>query len=97
MITLAARWAALERGHPPIAVTGYPIPRVAPDGAVLQTVVIILTQSSADGTARTVSLADFESEFPDGELIGGLILTDDGREPEHGSLMAQWFSPEAEP
>jgi len=93
---LAARLAALERGHPPIAVTGYQITRVAPDGTVLDAVVMVLHQS-VDGCARTIRLADFEAEFPDGALIGGLILTDDGSEPEHGSLMAQWFSLEAEP
>ena len=94
MITLAARVAALERGQPPIAVTGYAITRVAPDGTVLDAVVMVLHQSE-NGRARTIRLADFEAAFPDGQIRGGLVLTDDGREPDHSSLMAQWFSPEA--
>jgi hypothetical protein len=95
MMTLAGRLTALERWAP-AAVTGYQISRVDPGGAILETKVLVIGQTE-HGRARTIRLADFEAEFPDGQILGGLVLTDDGREPDHSSLMAQWFSLEAEP
>jgi hypothetical protein len=94
MMTLAARVAALERTAPP-AVTGYQISRVDPGGAILETKVLIIGQTE-NGRTRTISVADFETVYPDGQIRGGVILTDDGTAPAPDSLYAQWFPREAD-
>jgi hypothetical protein len=86
-MNLNSRLTALERCHPR-QVLGYQITRQSPAGEVLQTVV-----RAAGRTYESVE--SFFTAHPNGQIPGGVILTDDGREPAHNSLMAQWFKREA--
>jgi hypothetical protein len=88
-MNLSSRLATLERRHQEEAI-GFAVTRQSPTDEVFQTIV------HAAGH-RYESIEAFFAARPTGQIAGGLIMTDDGTEPAHGSLMAQWFSPEPYP
>jgi hypothetical protein len=92
--SLVGRLAKLEQ-RTPREVLGYQITRVAPDGAVLQEIVIVSGHRPGMAT-RYFTIDGFYQTFPDGRLAGGVTLTDDGTEPAPGSLADHWFNVEIE-
>jgi hypothetical protein len=95
MHSLLARLVHLERQRPPRAVFGYQITRVAPDGAVLRELVMVSGHRPGMAT-RYYSVDGFYETYPAGQVGKQLILTDDGREPDAGSLASEWFNVEVE-
>ena len=87
-MNLAGRLAALER-HAPCEVIGYQVTRTNPDGAVVQEFVLVSGHRPGMAT-RYYSVAGFAAAYPAGRIVKQLILEDDGRAPEPGSLAATW-------
>jgi hypothetical protein len=90
MGSLLARLTHLER-RTPRAALGYQITRVSPTGAVLQAIVLVSGHRPGLAT-RYYSVAGFYATYPAGCIPQQLILADDGREPAHGSRLAEWFN-----
>jgi hypothetical protein len=91
---LVGRLAKLEQ-HIPREAIGYQVTRLAPDGTVLQDIVMVSGHRPGMAT-RYYSVDGFYETYPAGQISKQLILEDDGREPAPGSLMATWRDAEIE-
>lgn len=86
MVTIAARLAALEARRPR-QVQGYHVMRRRADGTIAASVVSVGRELFATPEA-------FHARYPTGVITRALIVLDDGRTPDPGSLMSQWFPSE---
>ena len=77
------------RGRP---AHGYRIMRQAPNGEITGDVVMV--PGARPGVAsRICTPVEFTAQYPDGVILTYLILEDDGRPAQPGSLLAEWFGP----
>jgi hypothetical protein len=94
MHSLIGRLAQLEQ-HISREAWGYQITRVTSAGEVLQAIVMVSGHRPGMAT-RYFTPDGFRETFPNGRIAGGVILTDDGREPAPNSLAATWREAELE-